>query len=379
MVVAMAVVSGVESLLKQAVMDVTGHILVMKPVGFDRDDTGMSTKLEKFSNTITGITPFLHIEGLSAHKGVVSGVVLQGVDPSSVGSVLNLRNRVLESTQNAGAEISGFDRFLQASQGSVLVGKELAKKLSLSLDDDITLIIPRATTVHKQGFTRQIGRFKVVGFLDLGKYEFNERYIMMNIQDAQELAKVGKTISGYRLKISDPSKAQDVGFDINRELGHPYWTRDWMEVSRNYFSAVTLEKTVLFIVLLFVVMIASFNVSSALFVHVLRRFSDISLLRTFGMSQKSVARVFSLQGLIVGVFGVASGLLFGLFLTKLVEISTWLYVPAEIYKFDHLPIELRWLDWLLIISASLLLCWVSSLAPARRASRMNPVEGIRYE
>ena len=260
-----------------------------------------------------------------------------------------------------------------------MVGKELAKKFLLEVGSIFQAVIPRASANSATAFSPRSQKYRVSGILDLGKYDFNERTIVVTARSAQDLAGIGRAYSGLRIKISNPEDARKESFKLTSAFGAPYWTKDWLEVSKNFFSAIELEKIVIFIVMLSIIVVASFNVASSLFVNVMRRFADISILRTLGATQKFIIRLFVAQGLLVGFVGCIVGMALGVGLALIVAKSAWVYVPAEIYKFDHLPVEFRLQDMGLIMGSSLLICFLATLDPARRGARMNPVEGLRYE
>src|SRR5690606_28076513 len=163
-----------------------------------------------------------------------------------------------------------------------LIGKELAKKLNLKINDDFQVVMPKPSKMDASSFSPVALKLKVAGILDLGKFDFNERFIVISDLAAQNLANVGNRYSGVRIRLKDPELVKEAGFQITAELGHTYWVRDWFDANYNYFSAVAIEKIVIFVVLSFMIIVASFNISSTLFVNVLKRYQDVSILKTLG-------------------------------------------------------------------------------------------------
>jgi lipoprotein-releasing system permease protein len=202
----------------------------------------------------------------------------------------------------------------------------------------------------------------------------------MEIHDLQKFVE-NKSITGYRLKIEDPYQARQIALDIGNKFGSTYWARDWQEVNRNLFEAARLEKAVLFFVLLILVVAAAFNIANTLFVSVVQRFRDISVLKTLGASDRFVRHIFTAQGVMVGAMGAFSGILIGLILCRLVEWaqSRWQLVPAEVYKLDHIVLKVQISDLFIIVGVSLLICLIATLVPSRRGARISPIEGLRYE
>lgn len=369
LVVSMSVVSGVQSLLKQSIIEVTGHILIMKPGEGFRDLGEVEAEIKKHLPELVAWTPFVHVEAVLAHEGTLSGVLLQGVDPATVESVLKLRPRIIEGA---------LDWTVTGEDVPAFVGKEIPKRFGLRLGDVFRVVVPKAKS-DSSGIVPRVRSFRLAGVLDFGKYEFNERTVIAESTYVQDVAGVGAAYTGLRVKVTDPDRARDLNIRLANDLGANYWIRDWQEVSQNYFSAVELEKLVIFVVLLLMVIVASFNISSTLYVSVLNRFQDMSIFLTMGARRSFLVKLFVSQGLFVGVIGVAAGLAFGVGLGELLKTATWLYVPAEIYKFDHLPIEYRATDWLGIVASSILITLLSTYGPARRGSRLSPVDGLRYE
>lgn len=369
LVISMAVVSGVQTMLKQSIVDVSGHILLMRPGAGIDDYPEVQQQIRKILPDVVALTPFVSTEAVLAHDGIIGGILIQGVEPETVEQVLNVRNRVIHGQFS-----------FEKSEGvePAMIGKVIAKKFALKVGDRFQLVMPKARP-GTSSFSPKVETYFVSAILDLGKYEFNERYVIMNAKAAQSLADIGPVYTGVRIRILDQDLAREQSFRLSAQLGLPYWTKDWQEISYNFFSAVELEKRVIFVVLLFMVLVASFNISSVLFVNVLRRYSDISILKTIGMTKKFLIRLFVVQGLMIGMIGAGGGLLLGLAMSWLLAKATWLYIPAEIYKFDHLPVEFRIWDIVAILVATIFICFISTFAPARRGANLNAVEGLRYE
>ncbi len=370
LVITISVVSGVETLLRKAVIDVSGHIMLMKPGGESDPTRALNERLKKAVPSFQALTPFVHIEAIVARQGKINGVIVQGIDTNTVDSVLNIRNRVIEGQYNL-SEINGVD--------AAMIGKELAKKLKLKLGDEFQVIMPKPSKINASSFSPITAKLKVSGILDLGKYEFNERLVVVSDLTAQNLASIGNVYSGVRIRLTDPDLVKEAGYQITTEMGHPYWVRDWFDSNYNYFSAVEIEKRVIFVVLSFMIVVACFNISSTLFVSVLKRYHDISILKTLGARQISLVKIFVLQGVMLGFIGSVVGLLVGIGLSQIVTRTAFAYVPAEIYKFDHLPVEYRMTDILAILLLSFVICFISTLIPALRGAKLKPIEGLKYE
>lgn len=368
LVTSMAVISGVENFLKTAIREVTGDVALMKPGGGIYQPEVIIKKLKEEIPEIKEGTAFIHLDVVVAAKGKISGAMLQGLDAGTVESVLKVRDRVIAGH---------FD--ISSVEATALVGKELAKKLELGVGDTFQIAYPRPLETAASGFSKKIKPFKIAGILDLGKYEYNERTILVSDKWAQDFAVKKNAYSGIRFSVQDPSRSGMVGQKISAALGDPYWTRDWQEVSANFFEAVRLEKAVIFIVLFFMVIVAAFNMSHALSIHVFRHFRDISILKAMGAQKSSLVRIFAYQGFLLGLVGVVGGLGLSALLIKLVRHLPWIKIPPDIYKFDHLPAEMQLFDISIIVVSTLVVCWLSALRPARRGAELEAVEGFRYD
>lgn len=372
LVTVMGVVSGFQHTLESAVTDVTGHILLIRRGEALDNLEQLLPRIKKIAPQIESTTPFVHVEGLVAGKGKIAGVVIQGLETENYKRTLNLEGRLVEGELNLG---SGLEEF-----PPVVIGKGVKNKLGLEVGEILNIVLPKVS--HSQGgpgFAPQLKKFKIVGVLDLGMYEYDSRFVLTSSRAAQKLAGIGPFFTGLRLKLNRADQASRVASDLSSDLGLNYFVRDWMESHYNLFEAIKLEKVVIFFVLLFMTIAACFNVASTLFISVLRRTHDIAILKTIGAKRGRIAKFFTLQGVILGVLGNIFGVSLGLVVCWVITHTNWIDVPPEIYHLNKLPVDIRWKDMLMIFIASLALCILSTWGPARRAARLMPIEGLRYE
>ena len=373
LVVAMAVVSGFVSTLRNSVIDVSGDIVVYRHGLLDIDASPADEILDGLVPKPFKSAPFLMIEGLIAHKGKVSGVLLEGLGESAFKGVLDYQSRVVEGK----LDLSGDE------DGAVpaAVGKTLAEEYGLKIGDIFRIVIPDSKTDQGDSLRPRLGKFKVVAKLELGRFDYNRRYVMAPIEGVQAFSQSEGKASGFRLRLQDSEQAQKIAFVINRDVGGSFWARSWVDANRNLFEAAQLEKLIIFVILLLIVIAGAFNVASGLYIHVLKRYPDISLLKAMGYTNRQVVKVFALQGFFVGVLGCLLGLLLGLgFCAAFVVIQdVFQLLPADMYTIDKVQVELNLLDLLMVFIVSLLICVFSTLAPALRAARLVAAEGLRYE
>lgn len=370
LVVTMSVISGVETLMRTAVIDVTGHLMLSKQGGEVAPQQNLIPRVQKILPDAKAMSPFVRLEAIIAKSGRIQGVIVEGLDTETVDRVLNLKSRIIDGEYNVNP---------YQGQDQILIGKELAKNFELKVGDQLSLVVPRPPKTDSSSFQPTRSTFRISGILDLGKFEFNERLVVVNDLAAQNLAGIGNVYSGIRILLNDVSRTRPAGVELMTEMGSPYWVRDWFETNHNFFSAVANEKRVIFFVLLFMVLVASFNVSSTLFVGVLRRYRDVSLLKTMGTKSGFLVRIFVYQGMALAFIGTSIGLLLGIVVAKWISVANLIDIPAEVYKFDRLPVEFRFEDIAAVMVCTFVVCLLSTLIPAKRGASLSPVEGLRYE
>lgn len=372
LVASMAVMSGFENTLKTAMAEVSGHAQVVKRSRFPDDWKELEERIRKAEPTLVSTSRFVFIEAVLANKGQISGVLIQGVDTQRVNEVLNFKRRI----------VSGSDDLNVATDVPLaLVGKNLAKKMNLNVGDTFRVVVPVADSVDPSKFQRRVGAFKVQGVLDLGKHDWNERFILSDLKATQDLADIGDRYSGLLLKFQDVDHAREGAFNLSGVLGAPYWVRDWRDANENLFEAINVERPGIFFVVLVITIVAAFNVSATLFVNVVRRFKDIAILKTVGLSQKDIMKIFVCQGLFMGVVGLVLGFVLGVGIAYLFEFmqGRLSLISGEVYRLENIELQIRFVDGVAICIATLVICLIATIAPARRGAKLEPVEGLRSE
>ena len=374
--VAMAVVSGFESTLKGALIDVFGHLLVVKtgddPISLESATEKLKSSLPDFA----GVTPFITLEAIVVGQQKLNGVIIQGVDAKTVDSVLRLRERVVR-----GEFVLGRTTKDPAEVPKALVGKALAKRFGLELGQQFKAVLPRPSPRDTAAFLSTVATFEVSGIIDFCKADYDERTVLTSLAEARTLGNLKAPFTGLRVKLQDADRAPQAAIRLTRALGPTWWITDWSEGNRNLFRAIEYERIPIFLVILIMVIAASFNVASNISIGVLRRTPDIAILRALGFSKRDVASLFRTQGLLFGVLGVLAGLVLGAILAG---IFVWLettfqLLPAEVYKLNNIGVEFKLLDMSVVVITAIVICLVASLGPAARAANLDPVEGLRRE
>ncbi len=370
MTVAMAVVSGFETTLKNAIIDVRGHLIVFKQGKSIEKPSQFESKLKSIVPEITATVPFVMVEAVAAHKGRIQGVMIQGVDTKKAVEHLGIRKRLVE----------GSFSFPRSDEGmGVIVGKGFARTFNLKVGDVFRLVLPTANELNPVDFKRKMGKFLVSGIVDLGKHQYNERYLITDLKIAQEFAMLGDRYLGLMVKIKESEKARAYGLRLAAELGARYWVQDWED--DNLFEAIKIEKPILFVVLLIIVIVAALNISSTLFINVVQRYSDIGILKAMGASPRWICKVFYAQGGLIGLIGNILGFLLGLVFCGIFALlqKSLGVIDGSVYNVDGISIQIRIFDTFCIFFFTMMICFLSTLAPAWRGAKLSPVEGLRYE
>jgi lipoprotein-releasing system permease protein len=315
-------------------------------------------------------------QAMLVNEATARGALVRGIDPALEGRVAEVANKMIAGRLEA----------LQAGEFGIVLGADLARSLRASTGDRVTVIAPQGL-VTPAGIVPRLKSFRVVGLFEVGHYEYDSGLALMHIADAQRLYQLGDEVSGVRLKLTDLFESRRVARELYREIGGDILISDWTRSHANFFRAVEIEKTMMFIILMLIVAVAAFNVVSTLVMAVTDKQADIAILRTLGATPRSIMQVFMVQGVIIGVLGtllgVAGGIALALnidvvvpFLERLLKMQ---FLSKEVYFINELPSDLQAADVIAITSVALVLSLIATLYPSWRASRVRPAEALRYE
>jgi len=375
LITVLSVMNGFEKELRNRILGVVAHATVSEPDGALRDWPAVQGEVAHQPHVL-GAAPYIEGEGmLSASQGV-SGVLIRGVLPGEEPRVSDIGAKM----------IAGRLEDLRPDGFGIVLGKELALRLGAWVGNKVTLVTPQVT-VTPAGILPRLKRFTVVGIFEVGMYEYDNGLAVMNLADAAKLFRMGDTVSGLRLKVDDLLRAPAVAHELETKLPPGYIVSDWTQQHVNFFRAVQMEKTVMFVILLLIVAVAAFNIVSTLVMMVRDKEADIAVLRTLGATPRSIMAIFIVQGSVIGIVGTVLGGVFGVLLALNVETIVPLiehlfhveFLSAEVYYISELPSDLQWPDVINICGVSLVLSLVATLYPAWRAARTQPAEALRYE
>ncbi len=356
LIVVIAVMTGFDDDLREKIVSVNPQVYIQQANGIENPDEVID-KIKGIEDVVAA-SPFIEGQALFFQNKYAQGVLLRGIDSQREPKVTRLKEYIITGG-------------LPNSKQAILIGSELAKNFGLALGEEITVVSPA-----KKGKKHQ---FIVCGVFTSGMYDYDANLTYTSISNAQEFFDMPSTVSAVGVKVTDLFKAGEVKREILKTLGLRYWVKTWMEVNRNLFSSLKLEKTVMFIILALIILVACFNIISTLIMMVMEKTKDIGILMSLGATRRSISLIFTLSGLIISTLGTTLGAAAGFLICYLLKTYKFIKLPADIYYVDTLPVQIQWSDSFLIALCAIAISFLATLYPAYQASRLNPVEALRYE
>jgi len=375
--VVMAVMSGFEETLRDRLLGINAHIAVVRSGETLRDYENLLQQVSK-ENGVVAATPTIYGQVMLTAGSRVSGVVVRGIDPDRVNKVINVQSYLVQGNL-AGLKtqhpIQVEDRTVLLP--GIILGERLANQLGVFPGSAVQIVSPLGSPTAI-GVIPKVRRFVVAGILRTGMSEIDSTLIFMGLAEAQKFFDLGDAVTNIEIRIQNVNQSRQVAEQIQRRLGFPYFAEDWTRLWPNLFSALQLEKTVYFLVLLLMVLIGAFNIVSTLQMVVMEKKKDIAILRSMGASQQSIRRIFLLKGCIIGFFGTMLGDILALLVCLL--ISQYQFdLPDGVFLIKTVPVRMYPLNFIIVTLASFVVCLLASIYPARQAAKLDPVEIIRYE
>ena len=373
LIVVIAVMAGFEADLKMRILGGQPQVIVMRHGGAF---TGYQQILNDVENIdgVEAATPFIYAQIMLRSKHGASGAVLRGIDPESAGRVMKTLQEVYLPDPKAGDTSEN----IPPEAPGIILGRELAKNLGV-IEGDIIYLISPGSLLSPIGHIPAMKQFKVNGFFESGMYEYDQTFAYIHIQEAQKIMRMENAITGIDVRVTDIYPARKIAERIIAKLGFPYWARDWMQMNRNLFKALKLERRVMFIILTLIILVAAFNIASSLIMMVMGKARDIAILKAMGATDQSIRKIFVFNGMVIGTIGTLLGLCLGLVICTVLKHYNIHELTGDIYYFTTtLPVKLETVNVVSIILAALLICFLATLYPARQASKLDPVEAIRY-
>jgi len=364
LLITLAVMDGFQSDIQQKILGTQPQVVVSNAVGGTlANDSVVSDQLSHFDN-VAAVAPYMYGQALVEAGSTVTGIMIRGIIPNEEDHVTETGHILTQGTWSS------------LTENTAVVGEELARTLSIHTGDTISLIVPEAGAQVLNQLPR-IRKFKVVGMFRSGMYEYDANLIYLKLQGAQDLLGLQNRITGYGLRLKNVDDYPKTTVQIQNILGIAYWTRSWQDMNKNLFSALKLERTVMFLILTLIILVSSFTIISNLLLLTIEKAREIGILQAIGASPRQIGKIFLFNGLLLGGTGVSLGLLFGVGISALLKKYPLIRLPADVYYIDKLPIKLSLttIESVGICAFSLVL--LSVLYPAWKASQMDPIQAIR--
>ena len=375
LIVVLSVMNGFQKELRTRILGVASHIEIVGINGELPDWASVSAQAGKHPE-VRASAPFVQSQGMFTFDGGVKGAMVRGIIPEMEDRVADFRKTIK----------SGSLDDLKPGEFGVVLGADLARSLRVFTGDKVTLIAPQGS-VTPAGVIPRMKSFKVVGIFEVGMFEYDSGLALINLQDAQTLYQMGDQVSGIRLKVDDLFQAPRIARELVGYIDADAYLSDWTKSHANFFRAVAIEKTMMFIILSLIVAVAAFNLVSTLVMAVTDKQADIAILRTLGARPLSIMGIFVVQGALVGFIGLGLGVVGGIALALNVDVVVPFienvfgihFLDKSVYYISDLPSELLWSDVWGVTGISFVLALLATLYPSWRASRVNPAEALRYE
>ncbi len=378
LIVVLAVMSGFEHDLRAKILGTNAHLWVLKYGDRGIDAADRTREEVRSVPHVVAVSPFTyHQVMLSTDRGA-SGAVLRGLELDSAHEVTALTRSFTDVSPGLlkrPADGHGW----RLDPDGIIIGRALAGNLGIGLGARVNVISPFGNVLTPFGLAPRMKGFTVAGIFEVGMYEYDSSLAYITIPAAQQLFKMGTAVTGIEVRLDDLYRAKEVGAEIQQRLGFPYFTRDWMQMHRNLFAALKLEKIAMFVILAMIVLVAAFNIVSTLIMMVMDKGAEIGILKSIGATSKSIMSIFMAEGVVIGLVGTVLGTAAGALICHLQATYKIVRIRGDVYLLDALPILMKGTDLWLIAASALALSFLATLYPSWQASKLDPVVAIRYE
>lgn len=364
LIVTLAVMNGFQTDIKKKLLDAQAHIMIYG--NFNKSAyEDVSRKLSSV-NGVKAFSPFFMGQAILSAGDRTSGVVVKGITSSEF-SVNNLKKSL---------KAGDWDRII-SGKGYIILGEELANNLGLWIGDSVVLVSPKIDE-SAFGIIPKMKKFKVAGLVNTGYYEFDASFAYCSLSDAQEFFGLAGYATGVSAALENPDKIFESEQNIKKALGGYYPVKTYAEMNKNLFSALKLEKFMMSLILALIIIVATFTIASNLLMTSVEKIKDIGILRAMGAGPNFIKRVFFYEGILIALLGIFFGFILGLSVSWFIKTHEIIKLPSDIYYITKVPVEINGLDLLWTAGVSFILCVLAAIFPAVRASRINPIDAIRY-
>jgi len=393
-----AVMAGFEADLREKILGANAHVVVLRYGGTVTDYEEVTSRIEGIEG-VEAAAPFVYNEMMIRSPWAHTGVILKGIDPDRTGQVTEVLDSLTEGYRGelttpqerheVYSSLTGllgpnlFRESIVSDDGTelpaILIGGELSEQLDVGPGDKVQLVNPLGGGAGPMGMpTPSVMSFRVGGVYVSGMYEYDTKWTYISNKSAQEFLKLGDTVNGVEVRIEDPDDVDRVAEAINAELGYPMYVRHWKNLNQKLFAALELEKWVMGLILQMVVVNAALLIASTLIMMVLTKGREIAILKAIGASSRMIARIFVIEGSLIGLAGSIGGTglgLLGCFVLRRYEYP----LETDVYYLDTLPVVVEPINVVVIAVIAFIICFLATIYPSYRGARIDPVEGLRYE
>jgi lipoprotein-releasing system permease protein len=379
------IMTGFKEDIQAKILGTTAHIIVQDRIKDGMSDYDPVTKQVVTVPGVVAATPFVLKQVLLTTKTGVQGIVIRGIDPQREGTVTELAKnlstgQLADLSRPVKVKQSPIDDptspAVETEKPGIILGKELALRLGVFVGDTVNVVSP-VGPISAIGMVPKIRTFALVALFESGMYEYDSSLAYIDLAEAQKFFSMGQTVTGIEIKVTDVFRAAETARSVEQSLGFAYGARDWMQMNRNLFSALKLEKTMMFLLLVLITIVASFNIVSTLTMIVTEKQKEIAILKAMGATRKSIRRIFMLNGLIIGLSGTAIGIPLGYAFLWLIQ-TFWTFDPT-VYYISRIPVHVQAMDVFLVAGSAIVISFAATVYPSLQAAKLEPVAALRYE
>ena len=379
------IMTGFKEDIQAKILGTTAHIIVQDRIKDSMSDYDPVTKQVATVPGVVAATPFVLKQVLLTTQTGVQGIVIRGIDPQREGTVTELAKnlstgQLADLSRPVKVKQSPIDDptspAVETEKPGIILGKELALRLGVFVGDTVNVMSP-VGPISAIGMVPKIRTFALVALFQSGMYEYDSSLAYIDLAEAQKFFNMGQTVTGIEIKVTDVFRAAETARSVEQSLGFAYGARDWMQMNRNLFSALKLEKTMMFLLLVLITIVASFNIISTLTMIVTEKQKEIAILKAMGATRKSIRRIFMLNGLIIGLSGTAIGIPLGYAFLWLIQ-TFWTFDPT-VYYISRIPVHIQAMDVFLVAGSAIVISFAATVYPSLQAAKLEPVAALRYE
>ncbi|MGD9686081.1 MAG: lipoprotein-releasing ABC transporter permease subunit [Desulfobacter sp.] len=368
LVVVIAVMSGSETEFRKRILGLEPHVLIMNYSGHFSPDPDMEDTLRQTPG-VTAVSPILFGQAMIRTADSFSGIIIRGIEPEKGAALIKgYTPEALDHALNQATITKGLP--------GIILGQSLAEAVRV-VQGDRVILMSTSGIISPMGQIPSMKQFVVTGTFKSGMSEYDSSLAYARLDQVQALVSAKGKISAFGIWTDQIFKVKDLSQDELGFINYPYYLRNWMDINHSLFSALKLEKTAMFVILTLIILVAAFNIASALIMMVMEKTRDIAVLKAMGATNSMIRRIFIIKGMIIGIIGTGIGTTLGVVICYILKRYEFIKLP-EAYPFSTLPVQLEYSDVILTAVSALLICFLSTLYPSYKASRMNPVEAIRY-